>query len=86
MISQEMPKISILDTSLKITDLRLQPHLPGANELAKLNIDFNRGNSLDGHYDSTHTEMAVVIHPEMVINSLAPIGDFNDILDEQFSC
>ena len=28
-----MLKISILDTSLKITDLRLQPHLPGANEL-----------------------------------------------------
>ena len=33
MISQEMFKISILDTSLKITDVRFQPHLPGANEL-----------------------------------------------------
>ena len=33
MISQEMLKISILDTSLKITDLRLQPQLPGTNEL-----------------------------------------------------
>ena len=33
MISQEMLKLSILGTILKITDLRLQPHLPGANEL-----------------------------------------------------
>ena len=32
-ISLEMLKISILDMSLKITYLRLQPHLPRANEL-----------------------------------------------------
>ena len=32
-MSQEMFKISILDVSLKITNLRLQPHFPGANEL-----------------------------------------------------
>ena len=30
-----MLKMSILDTSSKITDLRLQPHLPGANELTR---------------------------------------------------
>ena len=32
-ISQEMLKISILDMSLKITDLRFQPHLTGTNDL-----------------------------------------------------
>ena len=32
-ISQEMLKIYILDKSLTITSLRLQPHLPGPNEL-----------------------------------------------------
>ena len=32
-ISQEMLKITIHDMSLKITDLRWQPHLLGANEL-----------------------------------------------------
>ena len=32
-ISQEMLKISILDISLKIIDLRLQTHFQGANEL-----------------------------------------------------
>ena len=32
-ISQEMLKISILDMSLTTTNLRLQPHLPGTNEL-----------------------------------------------------
>ena len=33
MILQEMFKISILDTSLKSTDLTLQPHPPWSNEL-----------------------------------------------------
>ena len=32
-ISQEMLEISILDVSLKIVIVRLQLHLPGANEL-----------------------------------------------------
>ena len=32
-ISREMRKISVLDMSLKITNLRLQPHIPGADEL-----------------------------------------------------
>ena len=32
-ISQEMLKISVFDMSLKMSNLRLQPHLPGANEL-----------------------------------------------------
>ena len=32
-ISQEMLKISILDMSLSNNNLRLQPYLPGANEL-----------------------------------------------------
>ena len=32
-ISQEMPKISILDMSLKITNWRLQSHFPWAREL-----------------------------------------------------
>ena len=32
-ISQEMLKILILEYSLKITQSKLQPHLPGANEL-----------------------------------------------------
>ena len=33
-ISHEMLKISSLDVSLKITNLRLHPHLPGTNELS----------------------------------------------------
>ena len=32
-ILQEMLKVSVLDISSKITNLILQPHLPGANEL-----------------------------------------------------
>ena len=32
-VLQEILKISILDSSLKITNLSLQPHLPGASEL-----------------------------------------------------
>ena len=32
-ISHEMLKICTLDVSLKITNLRLHPHLPGTNEL-----------------------------------------------------
>ena len=32
-VSQEILKISILDMNLKINDLRLQPHLPCANDL-----------------------------------------------------
>ena len=32
-ISQEMFKVSIHDMNLKITNLRLQMYLPGANEL-----------------------------------------------------
>ena len=32
-MSQDMLKISIIDMSLLITDLSLQPHLPGAKEL-----------------------------------------------------
>ena len=31
--SQEMLKIYILQTSVKMTNLRIQPHLPGTNEL-----------------------------------------------------
>ena len=37
-ILQEMLKISIFDISLKITYLRLQPHLPGATDLIFLLI------------------------------------------------
>ena len=33
-ISHEMLKIATLDVSLKITNLRLHPHLPGTNELS----------------------------------------------------
>ena len=40
-ISHEMLKISILDVSLKITNLRLQPHFPGTNEL--LSVVGDRG-------------------------------------------
>ena len=32
-ISQEMLKIAVLDIILKMTKLKLQPHLPGANKL-----------------------------------------------------
>ena len=32
-VSQEIPKISILDMNLKINNLRLRPHLPCANDL-----------------------------------------------------
>ena len=32
LITDEMLKISLLDVSLKIIDLKLQPHLPGASE------------------------------------------------------
>ena len=32
-ISREMLKISVLEMSLKITNLRLQPHLLGSNKL-----------------------------------------------------
>ena len=36
--SQEMWKISIIDVSLKIANLRLHLHLPGANELAEQDL------------------------------------------------
>ena len=39
-ILQEMPQVCILDLSLKITNLRLQLHLPGANELTYLFLKF----------------------------------------------
>ena len=35
-ISHEMPKIVILDLSLKIIDLNIRVHLPGINELTNL--------------------------------------------------
>ena len=40
-ISQEMYKISMLDTSLKIIDLRFKPYLPEANELNCKNISIH---------------------------------------------
>ena len=38
--SQEMPKISILDMSLKVTHLRLQPQLPGTNESLNWGLNY----------------------------------------------
>ena len=35
-IAPEQLKISILDMSLKIDDLSLQPHFPGANDLSNM--------------------------------------------------
>ena len=35
-VSQEILKIAILDIGLKITDLRCELHLPGADELINL--------------------------------------------------
>ena len=35
--------ITILDMSLKITDIRLQPHLPGDNELTLNVLNFSEG-------------------------------------------
>ena len=40
-ISQKMLKDFILEMSLKITNLRLQLHLPGANELNWAGIPYN---------------------------------------------
>ena len=45
-ISQEMLKISILDTSLKIGNLRFQPHLPGVSELMSSEIFFVKPTSM----------------------------------------
>ena len=39
-ISQEMLRISIPDMSFKITNLRVHPHFPGANELITVNFHF----------------------------------------------
>ena len=38
-IPQQMILLSILEMTLKIIDLRLQLHLPGANELKSINSD-----------------------------------------------
>ena len=47
-VSQEILKISILDMNLKIDDLRLQPHLPCANDLGYFwPADQGRQSSLD---------------------------------------
>ena len=41
LILQEMLKISIPGMSLKLTNSRLQSHLPGANKLTHLSLDHN---------------------------------------------
>ena len=38
---QEMLKIAILNMSLKIANLRLDPHLPGANELTGIDTSID---------------------------------------------
>ena len=49
-ISQEMIKISILEMSLQITNLRSQLYLPGVNELFQLDAVWHAtvGRSTDG--------------------------------------
>ena len=39
-VSQEVHNISILDLSLKITNLRSQLHLPGVNEFIKTSVNY----------------------------------------------
>ena len=41
-----MHKLFILDMDLKIANLRIQPHLPGANEFSTVEVDKDNENDI----------------------------------------